>query len=144
MNFIYNADSYWWSSRCRPGFDPRSVHMRVVVGEVALGQVFLRVLWSSRVSIIPPTLHNHLHLHVALTTETNRWSPGTFQKSKALSETEVHSKENNSHLVFIGLGSASVATISHVRASAIIFLPIAGNWQTCNGKAQTQSFVKIC
>jgi hypothetical protein len=34
----------------------------------------------SPVSIIPPMLHTHLHLHVALTRRTNRRSLGTFQK----------------------------------------------------------------
>jgi hypothetical protein len=39
----------------RPGFVPRTHHVRFVVGKVALGQDFLRVL--SAVSIIPPLLH---------------------------------------------------------------------------------------
>ena len=37
--------------------------MRIVVDEVALEQVFLRVLPFSPVSFIPPMLHTHLHLH---------------------------------------------------------------------------------
>ena len=37
----------------RPGFDPRSVHMRFVVDKVELEQVFLPILWFSPVSIIP-------------------------------------------------------------------------------------------
>jgi hypothetical protein len=39
----------------------------------------------------------------------------------------VHGKKNGCHLVFLGLSSA---TISHVRAYAIIFLPIA--WELTN------------
>ena len=35
--------------------------------KVALGQVFLHVLRFSPVSIIPPVLHIHARLHVALT-----------------------------------------------------------------------------
>jgi len=56
-------------SRLRFGFDPRSVHVRFVVDKVALGQVFLRVLRYSPVSIILPIFH--IHLHVALTERTN-------------------------------------------------------------------------
>jgi hypothetical protein len=41
----------------KPGFDPRSVHVRLVVDKVALGQVFLRVRPFSPVSVIPPMLH---------------------------------------------------------------------------------------
>jgi hypothetical protein len=55
----------------RPGFDPRSVHMGFVVDKVALGLVFLPVLQFSPVSIIPPMLHTHLHLHIALIRRRN-------------------------------------------------------------------------
>jgi hypothetical protein len=40
----------------RPGFAPGSFHVGFVVDKVALGQVFLRVLWFSPVNIIPPSL----------------------------------------------------------------------------------------
>jgi hypothetical protein len=40
----------------KPGFKPGSVHVGFVVEKVALGQVFLQVLWFSPVSIIPPLL----------------------------------------------------------------------------------------
>jgi hypothetical protein len=40
----------------RPGFAPRSIHVGFVVDKVALGQVFLRVLRSSLVNIIRPSL----------------------------------------------------------------------------------------
>jgi hypothetical protein len=65
-------------SRRRFGFDSRSVHVKFVVDTVALGQVFLRVLRYSSVSIILPIFNNssvsiilpifniQLHLHVAL------------------------------------------------------------------------------
>jgi hypothetical protein len=43
-------------SLLRPGFTPGSVHVGFVVDKVALPQVFLRVTWSSPVSIIPPWL----------------------------------------------------------------------------------------
>jgi hypothetical protein len=48
--------------------------------KVALGQVFLRVLGFSPVSIIPPMVHTH-HLHAALTRRTKGQSFGTFQKA---------------------------------------------------------------
>jgi hypothetical protein len=47
-------------SRRWPGFAPRSVHVRLVVDKAALGQVSLRVLLFSPVSIIPPLLHIHV------------------------------------------------------------------------------------
>ena len=43
------------------------VRFQVVVEKVALGQVFLTVFHYSPVSNIPPTLHNSIYLHVALT-----------------------------------------------------------------------------
>ena len=55
----------------KPGFDPRSVHVRFVVDKVALGQVFPRVLRFSPVRFIPSLLHytekktNHLHHRIA-------------------------------------------------------------------------------
>jgi hypothetical protein len=46
----------------RSGFAPVSVHVGFVVDKVALGQVFLRVLRVSSVSIITPSLSNSYHL----------------------------------------------------------------------------------
>jgi hypothetical protein len=65
----------------KPGFDPRSVHVRFVMDKVALGQVFLPVLRFPPVSVIPSVFHIHFHLHVALTRRTNGRSLGTFQKA---------------------------------------------------------------
>ena len=55
----------------RPWFDPGSVHVEFMVDKVALGQVFLRVLRFSPISVIPPVLHytekrkkNNLHRRV--------------------------------------------------------------------------------
>ena len=62
------------------GFDPRSVRVIFVVDKAAFGQVFLRVLSFSSVSIIPPLLHTNLHLHAVLTRTKGR-SLGTFQKA---------------------------------------------------------------
>jgi hypothetical protein len=41
----------------RPGFDPGSVHVGIVMDKVALGQVFHRVLRFSPINFIPPVLH---------------------------------------------------------------------------------------
>jgi len=63
-----------------------------------------------------------------LLTQREIGGTGEFSKqSKALSQTEVHGKETDCRLLFIGLRSASVATIAHVRASAIITLPTVRN-----------------
>jgi hypothetical protein len=43
----------------RPGFNPKSFHVRLVVDKVTLGQFFLRVLRFSPVSTI--TLMFHIH-----------------------------------------------------------------------------------
>jgi hypothetical protein len=66
----------------RAGFDRRSVHVRFVLDEVAMGQGFLRTTRFSLVYITPPNFHTHLHLHVALTSRRNEWSLGTFQKQR--------------------------------------------------------------
>jgi hypothetical protein len=65
--------------------------MVFVMGNVALGQVFLHVLWFSPVSIIPLMLHTHLHLN---TKETNKqakaWEPSKkaklFQISRSIGQ----------------------------------------------------------
>jgi hypothetical protein len=44
-------------SNLRPGFDPWLVHVKFVMGKIALEQVFLSVLLFSLVSSIPPMLH---------------------------------------------------------------------------------------
>ena len=54
--------------------------VRFVVDNVAMVQVYLRILRFCSVSIIPSMLHTHFHLHVALTGRANGRSLGTFQK----------------------------------------------------------------
>jgi hypothetical protein len=53
------------------------------VDEVALEQIFLRVLRFSAVSIIPPMLHTHLHLRCYQDTRAKR---EYFPESNALPE----------------------------------------------------------
>jgi hypothetical protein len=45
----------------RPGLHPRLVIVGFVVDRVAVGQVFLLVLWFSHVGIIPAIFHIHLY-----------------------------------------------------------------------------------
>jgi len=53
----------------RPGFDPKSVHVRFVVDKVSLGQVFLRLLQTSPVSVIPPVLHTDSFINTLLSSQ---------------------------------------------------------------------------
>jgi len=46
----------------RHGFDSRPVHMGFVVELMAMGEVFLQILWFSPVSNIPPLLNIHISL----------------------------------------------------------------------------------
>ena len=62
------------------GFDPGPVYVRYVMDKGARGQVFLRALQFSPVTVIPQMLHSHLHLHTALTRMANGWSLGTLKK----------------------------------------------------------------
>jgi hypothetical protein len=43
-------------SQRRPGFDPRHVHVEILLGQFVLEQISLRVFL---VSVIPPVLHTH-------------------------------------------------------------------------------------
>jgi hypothetical protein len=61
-----------------PRFELTSVRWKFEVGELALAQVFGRVLRFSHVNMIPTMLHNHLHVHVAFTRSTNGRSLRTF------------------------------------------------------------------
>ena len=74
-----------WLRLLVAGLSPRShrfelttVRVRFEVGKLALAKVFDRVHRFSHVIVIPTMLHNHLHVHVALTRSTNGRSPRTF------------------------------------------------------------------
>jgi hypothetical protein len=77
------------SSR-RPGFITWTAVVRHVVGRTTPRQVlvFLPVLRSSFVSIIPPMLHTHLRVHVAVTRRTNGRRMGTFRKTMTFRNSE--------------------------------------------------------
>jgi hypothetical protein len=51
----------------RLGFDPRSVYLRLVVGKLALENIYLCVFLIFPVSINPTVFHTHVHIHIALT-----------------------------------------------------------------------------
>jgi hypothetical protein len=55
-----------------------------VLDKVALEHVFLPVLRFAPVSIIPPMLHTHLHLHVPVARRKNGRSRGTLLKSNGI------------------------------------------------------------
>jgi hypothetical protein len=60
------------------GFDSRSDHVGFVVDQVAPGQVFVRVLWFTHVSIVPPMLHTHSFIYMLLLPEgqaVEAWAP---------------------------------------------------------------------
>jgi hypothetical protein len=61
----------------RPGFYSRPDLARFLVNKVALGEVFLRVLRISPVSITPPMLLSHLHLNTY--EKDKRTTPGKLQ-----------------------------------------------------------------
>ena len=68
----------------RPRFDPGSVHIRFVVDEVALGEVFLAVRRFSPI-VTPPVLFNRLHLNPALSEEQAGKVPSSYRAGLPLS-----------------------------------------------------------
>ena len=58
-------------SQRTPGFDPVPVHVKFVVDNVALGQVFLRVVPFSFASIFPLMLQTRLHFNLTLVRRTS-------------------------------------------------------------------------
>ena len=72
-----------WFGQLVAGLSARTVYVRPVMYEAPKGPVSLPAVRFSPVHIIPPTLHTHLHIHVALT-RTNGRSLVTFQKQCSL------------------------------------------------------------
>ena len=79
----------------RTGFNVKSVNVRFMTDEVTTRQVLLRMLHFSPVSIIPPLLHSHLHLHVALTKGSKERSLGTSRKSSDVAKIKERGVEKN-------------------------------------------------
>ena len=69
------------SPQKKTGFDPRPTRLRFVMGKVALGNVFLRLLQLSAVSCIPPAVHTRLHLCVILIRRANGQSLEGLKKA---------------------------------------------------------------
>jgi len=61
-------------------FDPRPVHVSVVVVIMALEEVVLRVIGFVVLRVVLAEYISHLHVHVALTRKSNGQSLGTFPK----------------------------------------------------------------
>jgi hypothetical protein len=78
------------------------MHVGLTVDKVALGQVSLPVLQFSAATIIPPVLHTHIYLHVALTGEkkNKEAKPSNLPNSNGLSVNGEHWIENNFHFNF--------------------------------------------
>jgi hypothetical protein len=75
------------------GFDPKKFHVSFVVDRVTQDWVLFPVLRFF--PIIPPVLHTHFHLHVAVTRKTKGRRLGTlqgamcFRKQKALARKKI-------------------------------------------------------
>ena len=63
------------------GFDPTTVHVRIVVDKVEQVHVFLQAFRFSPVTTILSVLHTPFLLHVAVTRRTNGRNLGTFQNA---------------------------------------------------------------
>jgi len=74
---------------CRPRFNPRPF-VRILVDDVALGKVFIWVLQLWSVTVSPPVLRIHLHLHAALKRSANERSVRNFQIQVFLRKNEDH------------------------------------------------------
>ena len=84
----------------RPGLGLRSVRLRYLVDETALGQVFL-LIFCFLLTIIPPVLDTHLHICVALTRRRNERSIGTFLKSVLIRKSGTIGQKNTFPLFLI-------------------------------------------
>jgi hypothetical protein len=82
------------------GFDVKSVHVRFMTDEVATGQVLLRVFQFSPAITIPPLLHSHLHLHVALTRRSKERSLRTSRKRNDVAKFRERGVEKNFQFYF--------------------------------------------
>ena len=79
-------------SRWSPGFNPRTVHVRFVVGEVSAGQVF-----SSSISFCTVLCDS---TSASWYQETNRRNLGTFQKRNTHSKRRSFIQQENFYLIW--------------------------------------------
>jgi len=108
----------------RSGFD--SVRMTLVVDTVSLGRVFLPVLWYYPISVIPPMLHTHLHLRVALTTRTKARSLGTRHQAILFRKSAEHRTEKYFHF-FMHKGGRTQNVWMLRTAVRIVATKLSGN-----------------
>ena len=85
--------------------------MRFVLDKVALGQVFLPALLFTPVSIIPPMLRTHPHLHVDVARRKSGRSLGTLLKSNAVRAVGGRRIDKYYYLVIKGLVYESLHTL---------------------------------
>jgi hypothetical protein len=76
--FIYEYNEYWFIYTAKVWVPYQARPRTNYGGQSGSGAEFSPRLRFSSVSIIPPMVHNHLHLHVALTRKTNAQSQKTF------------------------------------------------------------------
>ena len=99
-----------------------------MVDTVAPGRLFLRVISFSAVIIIPPTLHIHVPVNVALNSDTNTRRLGNllkkvlFWESESIAESGV-AREGSFFFVFKGLNSFS-SSYSATALSVWPWLPL--------------------
>ena len=78
------------------------------------GFFFSQYFGFSPVSIIPPMIHTHLHLHIALIRRIRRAKPGNLPKSNSLSEVKEHWIEKCCNL-FYALGGSNNESSTQAR-----------------------------
>ena len=109
------------------------------------GTGFLRALRCSPVYIIPPKLHTHLHLHVALTRKTNGRSLGTIQKARLFRKSGSIEQKRTS-TVFKGLINTAIFLMiakENIRHSICLSSFLYGIQYCCDyndTKASVQNF----
>jgi hypothetical protein len=86
------------------GFSPRPVHLKFVVDDVAQGHVSLHVIQIPAVSIIPPMLHNQLHLHITLIRRTRGQSLGAIKQTMFF-RMSWHTKRKKNFFKFLNLAT---------------------------------------
>jgi hypothetical protein len=82
---------------------PWSVHVRILVDQVTLIQVFLWLIRFSPIGMIQPMFHTHLHLNVdsARRTKWEAWEPS---ERNSISENKEHWIGKHFHLYNLQIG----------------------------------------
>jgi REP element-mobilizing transposase RayT len=83
-----------------------------VLDRVALGQVSLRALRFAPVSIIPPMLHNHLHLNINLKRRTTGRSLRNLKKNQRSFRRRKTWRETN---IYVGISRVKKTRVDFIR-----------------------------